>query len=549
MDALTSLFPIRTSLARELSLRGRVVLSQLPLCVTALLLAAGAALFHEHLLGNPHFITGILLTVVLLLVCAAVPWEKLPFPSFLLIPVLDFVPVGLIRFGADNDLQGLGLLAIFPVIWLAASGLYRRASIAVATLATLVMAWAPVFAAGGGISAKSLSRPLLLPFMALAIGVTVSAMTHRLLTQQAMVQSQGARLQDLLLASGRRERLLDAVVEAVDVGVVAVDSAGSDVLANRKQREFDRIARPAGASYPPDQDWLVVGSDGLTPVPPERRPRARAMRGESFSDYLVWIGPEGSRRVLSTSARPLTDSHGGREGAVVTYNDVTELVKARNAKDDFVANVTHELRTPLTSILGYVELLSMDEALDPQVGEGLKVIARNSERLLVLVNDLLTAVVPPTGIRPAPADLAESVRISAAAAEPAAERNGVVLRTRLDDPLPGRFDAERIGQVLDNLLSNAVKYSPGGGTVTVSAERSGPLLVCSVSDEGMGMTDDEASDVFTRFFRGAGARKAAIPGIGLGLSIAKGIVEDHGGRISCRSESGRGTTMTFTLPA
>jgi signal transduction histidine kinase len=110
------------------------------------------------------------------------------------------------------------------------------------------------------------------------------------------------------------------------------------------------------------------------------------------------------------------------------------------------------------------------------------------------------------------------------------------------------LDPNRIDQVLNNLLSNAIKYSPGGGTITISAWRGPTELGFDVRDNGMGMSEEDTARIFTKFFRSGEVRRSAIPGVGLGMSIAREIVEGHGGDISCISVPGSGTTFTVTLP-
>jgi signal transduction histidine kinase len=121
----------------------------------------------------------------------------------------------------------------------------------------------------------------------------------------------------------------------------------------------------------------------------------------------------------------------------------------------------------------------------------------------------------------------------------------------MDVPAPmwAHVDPLRIGQALDNLVSNAIKYSPDGGTVKVSARASDGRIRLQVEDAGMGMNTADTAKVFTRFYRSPAALEADIPGVGLGLSITKAIVERHGGGISCVSEQGTGSTFTMTLPA
>jgi signal transduction histidine kinase len=124
----------------------------------------------------------------------------------------------------------------------------------------------------------------------------------------------------------------------------------------------------------------------------------------------------------------------------------------------------------------------------------------------------------------------------------------VELHDELPDQCEAFVDAQRMGQVVDNLLSNAVKYSPDGGTVTVRTVSSRTHTGFEVADTGMGMTEEERAEVFTKFFRAGSARKAAIPGVGLGLAISRSIVESHGGTITVCSSPGVGTVFAVLLP-
>jgi signal transduction histidine kinase len=152
-------------------------------------------------------------------------------------------------------------------------------------------------------------------------------------------------------------------------------------------------------------------------------------------------------------------------------------------------------------------------------------------------------------VRPEPADIAAIVRLAVAAAAPAARSAGVALKDDTQSKaLPGMVDPVRIAQLLDNLLSNAVKYTRPGGSVTARAFRAADGIVLEVEDTGIGMSPEEAAAVFTRFYRAPGSRAARIPGLGLGLPIARSIAEAHGGRIECTSTPGAGTAFTVFLP-
>ncbi|WP_394248227.1 sensor histidine kinase [Arthrobacter pityocampae] len=546
MDRVLSYLTLDTRQFHELTLRSRVTLSQLPLSLTVLLIVAFGLAFHQELFASPSFLIGLWLQALLLALCVLVPWDRLPHASFLVIPLLDFVPIGFMRYGAGTIITGVGLLTVFPVIWLAASGLYPRALLAASFLASLAVVWVPVFVTDVAVTSQSLTQSFLLPFIMLAIGVTIRVMTASMMAQQAVVEEKDRALRGLLEESARRERLLDTVVNSVDIGVTAVDEAGRTVLANRKLEHFRALA--GGAEDADEAALRIFQQDGETDLPAARRPTRRAAEGHVFSDYLLWWGERPGQRVLSASSRLMTNQAGDREGSVVTFNDVTELVTALNARDEFVATVSHELRTPLTAIRGYLELLLGTPDLDPEVASGLEVVSRNSERLHKLVVDLLSAAEGSPEIHPVPTDFSDLVGRRVATAEQG-NTNPLVAFEDLTDPgLVALCDASRITQVVDNLLSNAIKYSPAGGRVTVRAREVGGQVECTVSDEGSGMTPEEQRGVFSKFFRTAGARNAAIPGVGLGLALSKAIVERHGGTITCRSVLGEGSTFAFRLP-
>ncbi|MBO0896455.1 sensor histidine kinase [Arthrobacter sunyaminii] len=246
----------------------------------------------------------------------------------------------------------------------------------------------------------------------------------------------------------------------------------------------------------------------------------------------------------------MTDDDGAFNGSVLALSDVTDMVNALRSKDDFVANVSHELRTPLTSILGYLDL-ALEEAEDRNMAgpipSALLVVQRNAERLLTLVSDLLTTASDSLQLMLSEEKLGELIEIALDSAGPRAQAAGVELRRELAGDLILQVDAGRILQVLDNLLSNAIKYSPDGGVVTVRVWAKDESVILEVADTGMGMSVLDQLEVFPKFFRTGSVRKAAIPGVGLGLVITKSIVEAHGGLISLESELGVGTTFQVEL--
>jgi signal transduction histidine kinase len=229
-----------------------------------------------------------------------------------------------------------------------------------------------------------------------------------------------------------------------------------------------------------------------------------------------------------------------------------QLLEADRVKDEFVALISHDLRTPLTSIMGYLELTLDDGNLTEQQRGYLDIADRNADRLLRLVNDLLFVARLEAGqldLQPGELNLAAVVRQSVAEAEPRAAAGGIELTCETSDVAAVQADKGRMYQLLDNLVSNALKFTPAGGDVRVSLTPVNGVVRLEVSDTGVGIASAEQGRLFERFFRASTASDRQIPGTGLGLYIARAIVEAHGGSIAVRSELGEGTSFRVELPA
>ena len=232
---------------------------------------------------------------------------------------------------------------------------------------------------------------------------------------------------------------------------------------------------------------------------------------------------------------------------------VAELRDLDRTKTAFLATVSHELRTPLTSISGFVELLRDHEAgeLSEEQLRMVDVIERNTNRLRSLIEDLLTLSRVEAGtfktVRQ-PVDVTELVNGAVRAMTPNAGPNLSVRVECPRGPLVAMVDPYQIDRVMINLLSNAVKFTPGGGQVTVRVREVDRDLLLSVSDTGIGIPIGEQPDLFNRFFRASNAVVQSIPGTGLGLTIVRTIVSNHGGDVELHSTPGEGTTVTVRLP-
>ncbi|WP_147394275.1 sensor histidine kinase [Arthrobacter cheniae] len=534
--------------ASRFALNRSVVLCQIPLTLIVVVLGVTAPLLRPGLISDPTFELGFSMILVLLALCVVVPWRELPRGSLLVVPILDFVAIALVRAGAAETQPALGVLVIFPVLWLMLSSLPTWAALGSAVIGSLLVTAWPLLGSFDPSALRSYLGVLLLPVVMLCIGVTVRVMSASTRVRELDIERKDRELNDLLRAAIDRERVLTAILNTVDVGLTAVDAHGNTTLTNRQQELFNRLA--VGHDDVDDgHGSLMFGPDRVTPLPVDRQPIHRALTGETFADQLIWVGENEAQRALSTAARPIKDADGGIAGALIACSDVTELVEAVSAKDVFISNISHEFHAPLTSVLGYLELILEDEHPLPGHLKGyVDVAERNAERVLHLVADLLSTAGDQVRVHPRPVDLAALIEMSVRSNGLRAQKNSVKLKTEAQNPLWTLIDPLRISQVLDNLLSNAIKYSPGGGVVSVRAEETESAINLHVEDRGMGMTEHEARQVFSRFYRTPAARRADIDGAGLGLAITKSIVESHGGSIQCISAPGKGSRFTVTLP-
>jgi PAS domain S-box-containing protein len=290
---------------------------------------------------------------------------------------------------------------------------------------------------------------------------------------------------------------------------------------------------------------------------------------------LTYRRKDGEQRTHATSIVKRIDGHGQTSGYVITSDDVTDRVRAQESlvealaverravdrlrqidqiKDDLISTVSHELRTPITSIVGYVELFEdgVYGALDARQLGALERVTANSGRLLTLIDKLLTlSRIQDEGdsLVDEQVDLRDVLQAGydVAATEP--RTRGLDVHLDLPAaPVPFLGDGEMLERVVVNLVDNAIKFTPRGGRVGVRLTATCDEAVIEVTDTGIGIPADEQDLLFTRFFRSSLAKRQEIPGSGLGLSIARAVVEMHGGTLQVDSVPGEGTTFEVRLP-
>ena len=249
---------------------------------------------------------------------------------------------------------------------------------------------------------------------------------------------------------------------------------------------------------------------------------------------------------------PLLSAEGSLVSIIGNVRDITNFRKAQEMQSVFISTVHHELRTPIAIIKGYASTLGRDDVEwdSNAVRDYVTIIEEEADRLTALVEDLLTAsklqATRELQLNLADADLHAVAAQSVERLESGASQR-IVLSFPEDFPVI-HGDAARLRQVIDNLLTNAIKYSPAQSTVTVGGRHSLTSVTVFVRDEGPGIANDQLQRIFERFYRIDDRLTRRTQGTGLGLYLARAIVQAHGGDISVKSAVGSGSTFYFSLP-
>ena len=264
---------------------------------------------------------------------------------------------------------------------------------------------------------------------------------------------------------------------------------------------------------------------------------------------------------LSTTARRLGQGDLSQRVQFQGKGEVQELAQAFNSmasdlehaeqlRRNLVADVAHELRTPLSNIRGYLEAIR-DRIIKPDATT-IRSLDEEATLLSRLVDDLQELSLAEAGelkLLCQAEDITQLIKQTVGAVQAEAETRGVSVSIDLPDTLPPvNVDSQRFNQVLHNLLENAVAHTRKGGAITVTATKQGDYVQVSVSDTGEGIPVEDLPNIFERFYRVDKSRARATGGSGLGLTIAKRLVEAHGGKIEAQSELGTGSRFSFTIP-
>jgi PAS domain S-box-containing protein len=379
---------------------------------------------------------------------------------------------------------------------------------------------------------------------ALLVIVATSLITVAvLLTARSLDRSDSKRRQS--------EQRLRAVLGSMGEGVVTTDANGVITSLNPAivrltgWPEADAIGRPFAEIFP------VVNEKG-EPVPDHERFLSRAIASRQVvasRGFGVSVLTRDRGLVpVGVTAAPILDGDGGLVGGVAVVREVSHEQEVDRLKSSLISTASHELRTPLTMIQGFAELLKTRDLAQAQVRDAAEQIHGSAERLARLIDDLLSVSRIEAGrldVRAAPVDLAPLINEAVA---PFSKRRPI--RVDLNGGASMAVaDPDLVHRILTNLLSNAVKYSSSETMVSVELHPHGDTIEVAVRDQGVGMTGEERSQLFTKFFRADRQEVREAGGTGLGLFITKNLVEMQGGEMRVESEPGQGSTFAFTLPA
>lgn len=348
------------------------------------------------------------------------------------------------------------------------------------------------------------------------------------------------RLQEAQAMKESERRKLSSVLSFMTDGVIATDRRGRVILLNEPAEKMLQVVNEEVMLTPVIE--LLQLHDDYT---------FQELLDEQDSvilDYSTIDEPYILRANFST----IQKETGVVNGLITVLHDITEQEKIEMERREFVANVSHELRTPLTTMRSYLEALAdgawQDEEIAPRF---LGVTQTETERMIRLVNDLLKLsrmdskdyTLTKTWV-----DFVQFFNKIIDRFELTKQPTIDFTRNLPKGPLYVEVDEDKLTQVIDNIISNALKYSPDGGNVTFYVEELDDSLIVTITDEGVGIPKSNLNKIFDRFYRVDKARTRKLGGTGLGLAIAKEMIEAHGGDIWVKSEEGKGTKISFSLP-
>ena len=350
-------------------------------------------------------------------------------------------------------------------------------------------------------------------------------------------------LQDMMKAHEMQKDRLSTLIENVGSGLILIDGHGYINLINRTYKEVFDVK---SSEYLYKLYYEVIKHKEVNKIIEDIFMTEQKVRKQLVIPLKI------ERRHFEVYGVPIIGTNDVWKGILLVFHDITEIKKLEQMRKDFVANVSHELKTPVTSIKGFTETL-LDGAMEEKetLESFLSIILKESDRLQSLIYDILElSKIENEGFSLSIQHLnlilvlSETIKII----EGKATEKGISITfEKPSDELFIEGDVYRLKQVFINIISNAVLYSPNDGKVTVYLEESPKKVIVHVKDTGMGIEKTEIPRIFERFYRVNKARDRNSGGTGLGLAIVKHLMEAHKGKVTVKSEFGKGTIFSIEL--
>ena len=343
-----------------------------------------------------------------------------------------------------------------------------------------------------------------------------------------------------------------AILESITDGVVVADARGRVIMANAAAERIFETPRTELIGRGISQVYKGLSQEA-GPLPGVTPPSRTGFLQSTFNLR---------EKTIRASLAPVYLPEGELLGVVAVFRDVTREAAAERAKSRFIGSVSHELRTPMTSVKGYLDLLigGMAGEINATQKRFLSTIKVNADRMINVINNMIYVSDldrTPLQLNVKPTDVAKQINEAVAAIREQLEVRDLALSLEVADDLPHvRADPTYLRQVLDNLLSNACKFTYPGGQIKIGAQLregdgeadSAGVLLVSIADTGVGIAMEEQEKIFEPFYRAGNPLEMEASGGGVGLTVARSLIQAHGGRMWVESELGQGSVFYFTLP-
>ena len=389
---------------------------------------------------------------------------------------------------------------------------------------------------------------LLLSFlMVIAYRYVNVSIAQRILYQENLeitVDERTKELTESLVEVEEAKDYIDGILGSVADGLVVTDLNNCVVLMNEAAEDLLGVRFSEAANKPID---LAIEDKTLR----ERIKMTLQKKTTGYSFDFEWSGEKDSKEIFRARTSVIVDSRGKQSGIITIFHNVTHEREIDRMKNEFISMAAHELRTPLTSIRGFSEiLLTRDNLKQSDKTKFLGYIQDQSEVLSKIISDLLDI----SRIESGKSFILhkDNCLVGDAIMQVTIPYIEQLPKNSIRVHLPKKeielfLDKEKMAQVLENIVSNSIKYSPEKVDIDITGEIKGDYLHVIMEDRGIGMTPEQLEKIYDKFYR-ADTSNTAITGTGLGMSIAKAIIEAHDGELWVESEFGKGTKVTFSVP-